>query len=114
MSNLQLNKLKSRIKNGAEVTLNLLSNVVVDVNFSYKLFLTNTQVLRLCKDFANASSANIKFSKTHLLKMVKLRRFIGLLLGVLYEAGAHAINKSLKNDVTNIKIAMLSLVWKTA
>ena len=44
MSNLQLNKLKSRIKNGAEVTLNLLSNVVVEANFSYKLFLTNTQV----------------------------------------------------------------------
>ena len=29
-------------------------------DFSYKLLLTNTQVLKLCKIFANASSANIK------------------------------------------------------
>ena len=29
-----------------------------------KLLLTNTQVLKLCKTFANNSSANIKLSKT--------------------------------------------------
>ena len=43
----QLNKLKSGIKNGTEVTLKL-SNVVVDSNDDYnctqKLFLTNTLI----------------------------------------------------------------------
>ena len=52
-SNSQLNKLKSGIKNGAEVTLKISSNVVGDSydenNFLYKLLLINTQVSRLLK-----------------------------------------------------------------
>ena len=36
----------------------------------HKLFSTNTQVSRLTKAFENDSSANIKFSKTYLSKMV--------------------------------------------
>ena len=66
LSNSQLNKLKSGIKNGTEVTLKLLSNIVGDSNdennFPHKLLLT--QVSKLCKDFANGSSANMKLSKT--------------------------------------------------
>ena len=45
MSNSQINKLKSRIKNGTEVTLKISSNVVGDSNdknnFLHKLLLTN-------------------------------------------------------------------------
>ena len=67
LSNSQLNKLKSGVKNGTKVTLKLSSNVVGgsndENNFCRKL-LTNTQVSRLCKAFANGSSANIKLSKT--------------------------------------------------
>ena len=66
LSNSQLNKLKSGIKNGTEVTLKLLSNIVGDSNdennFPHKLLLT--QVSKLCKAFANGSSANMKLSKT--------------------------------------------------
>ena len=51
MCNSELDKLKSGIKNGTEVTLKILSNVVCDSNdennFSNKLLLTNTQVSRL-------------------------------------------------------------------
>ena len=64
LSDLQLNKLKS------DITLKISSNVVGDFNdqnnFQHKLLLTNTQVPKLCKAFANNSSANIKLSKTHL------------------------------------------------
>ena len=60
-SNSILNKLKSGIKIGAEVTLNLSSNEISDStdenNFLHKLRLTNTQVLRLCKSFGNCSSS---------------------------------------------------------
>ena len=46
LSNLQLNQLKSGIKNGTQVTLKLSSNVVGDSNakdnFLKKLLLTNT------------------------------------------------------------------------
>ena len=42
-----------------------------ETNFLHKLLLTETQVLRLCKAFANGSSANIKSSKTQLFKIVQ-------------------------------------------
>ena len=62
LSNSQLNILKSGIKNGTEVTLKIFSNVVGDSNdennFPHKLLLTNKQVSKLCKAFANGSSAN--------------------------------------------------------
>ena len=65
MYNSQLNKLKLGIKNSAEVILKISSNFFGDSNdeknFPYKLLLTNTQVSRLLKAFANGSSANIKF-----------------------------------------------------
>ena len=48
LSNSQLNKLKSGIKDNTEVTLKISSNVVGDSNnennFPHKLLLTNTQV----------------------------------------------------------------------
>ena len=57
LSNSQLNKLKSGTKNGTEVTLEISSNVAADSNdennFPHKLLLTNTQVSRLRKAFAN-------------------------------------------------------------
>ena len=73
LSDSQLNKLKSGIKNGTEVTLNLSSNVVGnttnETDFPHKLLLTNTQIPRLRKGIADDSSSNIKFSKTQLSKM---------------------------------------------
>ena len=59
LSNSQTSKLKSAIKNGTKVTLNFLSNIVGDSNdennFPHKLLLTNKQVSKLCKAFANNS-----------------------------------------------------------
>ena len=75
LSNSQINKLKSEIRTGTEVTLNLSSNVISDsndeTNFPHKLLLNHTQVLRIRKAFANGSSANIKFSKSQLSKMIQ-------------------------------------------
>ena len=68
--NSKLDKLKSEIKYGTEVTLNISSNLMGssndETNFPHKLLLTNTQVSKVCKTFANVTSANIKFSKTQL------------------------------------------------
>ena len=70
LSNSQVNKPKSGIKNDAEVFLDLSSNVIGnsndETNFSHRLLLTNTHVLRLCKAFANNSSANIVLLRTQL------------------------------------------------
>ena len=66
VSNSQLLKLKSAIKNDAEVVLKLSSNMVRNydaINFPYKLLLTTRQVANLCKTFANNSTTGIKLSK---------------------------------------------------
>ena len=74
LSNSQLNKWKSEIKIGTEVTLNLSSNVFGnsnrETNFLHKLLLTNKQISRLHKAFANNSSATIEIPKTQLTKIV--------------------------------------------
>ena len=53
MSNSQLHRLKSGIKNGTEVTLNLSSNVTsdsnIESNFPHKLLFTDSQVSRFCE-----------------------------------------------------------------
>ena len=87
MSNSKLDKLKSGIKHGTEVTLNLSSNATGNTNdehkFPRKLLLTNTQVWRLCKTFLNNSSANIKFSNIHLQIIGQWWKFLGRPLGLL-------------------------------
>ena len=61
LSNSQLNKLKPAIKNETEVVLRLSSNMIGNsddkTNFPHELLLTNRQVVNLCKDFRNNSSA---------------------------------------------------------
>ena len=68
LSNSPINKLKSRIKNGTEVTLNLSSNSIRnskgETNFSHKLLLIDAHVSKICEAFANGSQANTKISKT--------------------------------------------------
>ena len=55
MSNSQLNKLKSGLKNGTELTLNLSLNMIGNSNdeskFPNKLSLTNTQIWDFVKLF---------------------------------------------------------------
>ena len=86
LSNSQINKLKSAIKNETDVILRLSSNMVDNsnnkTNFPHKLLLTNRQVENICNAFANHTSSDIKFSKTQLTNMQKggFLRFLAPLL----------------------------------
>ena len=70
LSNSQLNKLKSVIKNETEVVSRLSSKMISDdeTSFPHKLLLTNRQVSNICKAFANFLSTDIKISKTQISK----------------------------------------------
>ena len=87
LSNSQLNKLKSSIKNETDVVLRISSNMVSNsndnTNFPHELLLTNRQVANIRKAFANYSSIDIKLSKTQLSKMIQTGGFLGNLLGKL-------------------------------
>ena len=75
LSNSQLNKLKSAIKNGTDVismlSSNMIDNLDNEANFPHKLLLTNRQVANIRKAFANQTSTCIKLSKAQLTKMQK-------------------------------------------
>ena len=108
LSNSQLNKFKSAIKNETEVVLRLSSNMIGDneTNFPHKLFLTNRQVLNLCKAFANHSSTDIKLSKTQLFKMIQSGRYLGRLLGPLLKPGLTLIKNVIKPLAKSVLIRL--------
>ena len=54
-----------------------------NTNFPHKLLLTDRQVANIRKAFTNNLSADVKFSKTHLLKTMQSGRFLGNLLSKL-------------------------------
>ena len=70
LSNSQLSKLKSAIKNENDVVLRTSSNMVGNsgdnTNFPHELLLTNRQIEYIRKAFANHLSTDIKLSKTQL------------------------------------------------
>ena len=74
LSNSQLNKLKSAIKNENDVVIRLSPNMINDsnykTNFPRELLLTKRQVSSIRKAFANNSSVDIKFSKTQFSKII--------------------------------------------
>ena len=86
MSNSQISKLKSAVKNGTDLILKLSSNMIGNSddqgNFPHKLLLTNRQVANIRKAFVNHTSTNIKLSKAQLTEIQKggFLRYLALLL----------------------------------
>ena len=100
LSNSQLNKLKSSIKNETNVVLRISSKMVGDsndnTNFPHELLLTNRQVANIRKSFANHSSTDIKLSKTQLSKMIQSGGFLGKLLSPLLKTGLPLMKSVIK------------------
>ena len=99
LSNSQLNKFKSaKIKNEIEAVLRLSPSMIGDnrTNLPHQLLLTNRQVAKIRKAFANNSSIDIKLSKAQLLKTIQSGRFLGRLLGPLLKTGLPLIKNVIK------------------
>ena len=109
-SNSQLHKLKSAIKNETEVVLRLSPNRIGDsnekVNFPHELLLTDRQVSSIRKAFSNNSSADIKFSKTQLSKMIQSGGFLGKLLGPLLKTELPLIKSVIKPLAKSVLIPL--------
>ena len=92
LSNSQLNKLKSAIKNQKDVVLRLSLDIIIgnsddETNWTHELLLTNRQVANLRKAFTNNSSTDIKLSETQLSKMIQSGEFPGRLFSLLLKIG---------------------------
>ena len=109
LSNSQLNKLKSSIKNETDVILRISSNMVGNsndnTNFPDELLLTNRQVANIRKAFAKNTSVGIKLPKTQLSKMIQSGGFLGKLLGPLLKTGLPLI----KNVIKPLAIVLIPL-----
>ena len=110
LSNSQLNKLKSAIKNETDVALRLSSNMIGNsddnTNFPHKLLLTNRQVSSIRIVFAKNISTDIKLSKTQLSKMIQSGRFLGKLLGPLLRSGLPLIKSVIKPLAKSVLIPL--------
>ena len=108
LSNSELNKLKSAIKNESELVLRLSTNMVGDdeTNFPHKLLLFNRQVSNLRIVFANRSSTNIKLSKTQISSMMQSGGFLGRLLGPILKIGFPLIKNEIKPLAKNVLIPL--------
>ena len=101
LSNSQLNKFKSAIKNENEVVLRLSSNMIgeYETNFPHKLLLTNRQVLNLRKAFANHLSSQLS-------KMIQSGGFLARLLGPLLKTELPLIKNVIKPLAKSVLIPL--------
>ena len=110
LSNSQLNKLKSAIKNELEVVLRLSPSMIGDsndeANFPHELLLTDRQISSIRKAFSNNSSADIKFSKTQLSKIRQSGGFLGKLLDPLLKTGLPLIKSVIKPLAKSVLIPL--------
>ena len=110
LSNSQLNKLKSSIKNETHVVLRVSSSMVGNsndnTNFPPELLLTNRQVANIRKAFAKNTSTDIKLSKTQLSKMIQSGGFLGRLLGPLLKTGLPLMKSVIKPLAKSVLIPL--------
>ena len=110
LSNSQLDKIKSALKNKTEIVLRLPSNMIVNSNdktsFIHKLSLTNGQAADLRKSFANNLSTDTKLSKTQLSKMTQTEGFIDRLFGPLLKRGIPLMKNVMKPLAKSVLIPL--------
>ena len=110
LSNSQLNKLKSAIKNETDVVLRLSSNMVGNsgdnTNFPHDILLTDRQVPNIRKAFANNLSTDIKFSKAQLSKIIQSGGFLGKILGPLLRTGLPLMKSVIKLLVKSVLVPL--------
>ena len=110
LSNSQLSKLKSTIKNENDVVLILSSNMVGNsndnTNFPHELLLTKRQVENIRKAFANHLSTDIKLSKTQLSKIIQSGGFLGRLLGPSLTTGLSLMKSVIKPLAKSVLITL--------
>ena len=90
-----------------ELSLNVIGDSNDQTNFPHKLLLTDAQIFRFRKAFANDSSANIKFSKT-LSKMVELGGF--LLSVFLFLTNQEKLPKKMNKNLLENKGPIISVL----
>ena len=83
LSNLQLNKLKSAVKNKQGTTLRMNAKVFNGNSLPHELLLTTRQTTKLRNEIENNMLTDIKLSKAQIFKIIQSGRFLGKILDPL-------------------------------
>ena len=83
LSGLQLNKLKTAVKNKTGLTLRMSMKMLNGNNLPHELLLTTRQKTKLRNAFNNNMSIDLKLSKAPISKIIQSGGFLGSLLSKL-------------------------------
>ena len=99
LSNSELNKLKSAIKNETDAVLRLSSNMIGnsddEISFPHKLLLTDRQVANLRKALTTHQLV-LNCQKQDYLRLIQYGGFLGRLLGPLLKTGLPLLKSVIK------------------
>ena len=96
LSNSQLNKLKSAVKNKQGTSLRMNTRMFNENNLSHELFLTQRQITKLRNSIEKNVSTDIKLSKTQISKIIQSGGFLGKILGALLKTGLPLLKSVIK------------------
>ena len=80
LSDSQLNKSKSAVKNKQGITLKMNTRMFSANNLPHELLLTTRQTTKLRNAFENSMSTDVKLSKAQISKIIQSGGFLGSLL----------------------------------
>ena len=96
LSDSQLNKLKSAVKNRQGTTLIMNTRMFGANNLPHELLLTTRQTTKLRNAIENNLSTDIKLSKVQISKIIQSGGFLGKFLGPLLKTGLPLIKNVIK------------------
>ena len=96
LSNSQLNKLKSAVKNKQGTTLRMNARMFNGNNLPHALLLTTRQTTKLRNAIENNMPADIKLSKAQISKIIQSGGFLGKILGPLLKIGLPLLKSVIK------------------
>ena len=97
LTNTQLKKLKTAVKNKTGTTLRMSLKMLDGNDLPHELLLTTRQKTKLRNAFNNNMSTDIKLSKAQISKIIQSGGFLGRLLGPLLKTGLPLIKYVIKS-----------------
>ena len=96
LSNSQLNKLKSAVKNKQGTTLRMNARMFNGNNLPHELLLTTRQTTKLRNAIENNLHTDIKLSKAQISKIIQSGGFLGKIFGRLLKTGLPLLKSVIK------------------
>ena len=96
LSNLQLNKLKSAVKNKQGTALRMNAKMFNGNNLPHELLLTTRQTTKLRNAIGNNLQTDIKLSKAQISKIIQSGGFLSKILAPLLKTGLSLLKSVIK------------------